>query len=131
MPKVSQKPNSPLGGIVLRIIKAGSDPQSEKIRSMKGGEVQGIDICPEGFTQSSCQVVPVTNGGYCVEVRTLRSDAFGFDGGPVHEAAAEVGNFADIGTSGCIGLDYFFDQLRSLLPCQLSRVSFDQPPPAA
>src|SRR5580704_18810295 len=41
-----------VGGIVLGVVKAGCDPQSEKIGSMKV-VVQAIDIRPEALSQGS------------------------------------------------------------------------------
>src|SRR5580658_667921 len=80
--------------VTLWVVEAGSYPQPEEVGCMKVGFVQGVDIRPEGFTQSSCKVVFVADGGNCVEVRAQRSDAFGFDGVLVHEGVVEVGNFA-------------------------------------
>ena len=86
---------------------------------MKTAAVQGIDIRPEGFTQSSREVVLVTDSGNGVEVRPQRSDAFGFDGDFVHEGEVEVGNFASIGTGRRVGFGCFFDEPSDTLLAQI------------
>src|SRR5208282_2309766 len=110
-----------VGGIVPRVIKAGCDPQSEKIGSMKVVGVQGIDIRPEVLTQSSGQVMLVADGGNGIELWAERSKAFGFDGRLVHVRVIEVGNLAGIGTGGGVGLGCFFNQASDTLAGQVVR----------
>src|SRR5580658_9179091 len=88
-----------VGGIELGVVKAGCDPQSEEVRSMKAGAGQGIDIRPEALAPSPRQCVVVAEGSDGVELWAERSEAFGFNGGLVHVGVVEVGNFARNGTS--------------------------------
>jgi len=67
-----------IGGVTVWIVEAGRCPQPEEVGGMKFGLLQTVNIRPEGFTQSSCKVLFVVDGGDGVEVRAQRSDAFAF-----------------------------------------------------
>jgi len=110
-----------VGGIVLGVVKAGGDPQSEKVRGMKAAAVQGIDIRPEALAQSPRQFVLVADGSDGVELWAERSEAFGLDGGLVHIGVIEVGNFAGIRTSRRVGFGCFFDEPSDTLLAQIEQ----------
>src|ERR1700722_8898850 len=108
-----------VGGIVFGVVKAGCDPESEKICGMKVGVIQGIDVRAEAFTQSSGQFMFVADRGDRVELRAERSEAFGFDGGLVHVGVVQVSNFACVGAGRSIGLGGLFDQAGGMLAAQV------------
>ena len=86
---------------------------------MKAAAVQGIDIRPEALSQSPRQFVLVADGSNGVELWAEGSEAFGFDGGLVHEGMVEVGNFAGIGAGRRVGFGCFFNEPSDTLLAQI------------
>src|ERR1035437_8741257 len=72
-----------IGGIVLRIIEARSDPESKKIRRVKVSVIERVHVGAQGFTQGARQFSLVMDGSYRFQVRAERGKAFRFDGGLV------------------------------------------------
>ena len=83
-----------VGGVVIGIVEAGSDPQSKQVRGMEVGVVQRVNISAQSFSQSGGQLRLVADGGDGFQMRLDRSQTLGFDAGLVHVRVVEIGNLA-------------------------------------
>ena len=110
---------------MLRIIEAGSDPQSKKILSVKVGVIERVDVGAQSFTQGVSQFALVMDGRDCVQVRAKRREAFGLDRGFVHVRVEEIRNFARARACGRVGLGNLFDQVRSTLIAEVAQLGKD------
>jgi hypothetical protein len=114
-----------IGGIVLRIIEARSDPESKKIRGVKVSVIERVHVGAQGFTQGARQFSLVMDGSYRFQVRAERGEAFRFDGGLVHVGVVEVSNFAGARACGRVGLGDLLDQVGCALIAEVRKLRKD------
>ena len=86
-----------IGGVVVGVVEAGSDPEAEDVGGVVVGVVEGVDVGAEGEAEGAGEFALVLDGGDGVEMRLERGEAVGFDGGLVHVGVVEVGDLALVG----------------------------------
>ena len=103
-----------IGGIVVGVVEAGSDPEAEDVRGVEVGGVEGVDIGAEGEAESVGEFLWGVDGLDESQVWLESGHAVGFYGGFVHVGVVEVGDFALVGACGCVGLCSIVDDAGDL-----------------
>ena len=104
-----------VGIAARRVRQALSDPDSEEVAGLEAGIVERVDVGAEIPAQHAGEIVPVGDGGDAIELRLEGSDSLGLDGGFVHEARVEVGDFAGVPAGGGAGLGGFLNEGEGVL----------------
>ncbi len=104
-----------IGGVVIGIVEAGSDPETEQIGSVIVGVVEGVDIGAKSEAESVGELRSRLDGGDAVELGLDGGEAALVDGGRVHERGVEVGDAASIGVRGSVGFGCIGDDAGDLL----------------
>ena len=104
-----------VGGVVVGVVEAGSDPEAEDIGGVEVGVVEGIDVGAEGEAEGVGEFALGVDGGDLGEVGLEGGEAVGFDGGLVHVGVVEVGDLALVGAGGGVGFGGVLDDAGDLL----------------
>ena len=103
-----------VGGVVVGIVEAGSDPEAEDIGGVEVGDVEGVDVGAEGEAEGVGEFARGVDGGDGGEVGLEGGEAVGFDGGLVHVGVVEVGDLALVGAGGGVGFGCVVDDAGDL-----------------
>jgi hypothetical protein len=99
-----------VGGVVVGVVEAGRDPETEDVGGVEVGVVEGVDVGAEGEAECVGEFFLGVDGGDFIEEGLDGSEAVGLDGGFVLEGVVEVGDAAIVGVGGGVGFGGLFDE---------------------